>query len=69
MQEEEFTGPDAKVLMCAADMVNHVTYCTGRSMDFTLISSGGGQEKAIEVCFSDNYPLDTTFRRYRTGRL
>ena len=61
LSREEFTGPDAKVLMCAADMIGHVTYYAGSSMDFTLASSSEEQEKAIEVYFSDNYPLDMTF--------
>ena len=58
---EEYEGPDGKVLICAADTGAHVTYCTGSTMNITLRSDGGGQEKTVRGTFVDSYPLDTTF--------
>lgn len=58
---EEYEGPDGKVLICAADTGAHETYCTGSTINFTLRSDGGGQEKTVRGTFVDSYPLDTTF--------
>ena len=58
---EEYEGPDAKVLMCAVDSREHVTWCTGSTMTFTLRSTSGAQDKTVRASFVDNYPLDTTF--------
>ncbi len=58
---EEYEGPDAKVLMCAVDSREHVTWCTGSTMTFTLCSTSGAQDKTVRASFVDNYPLDTTF--------
>lgn len=61
LPREEYTGPDAKVLMCAADNRNHTIYWTGSSMDFTLLSAAGERGKTVRATFVDRYPLDTTF--------
>ena len=58
---EDYEGSEGKVLICALDAVEHVTYCTGSTMDVTLRSDGGGQEKTVSATFVDSYPLDTTF--------
>jgi putative ABC transport system permease protein len=60
---KEYSGPDGKVLMCAADVQEHVTYLTGSTVDFTFLSADGGQEKKVCAVFADHYPLDTTFER------
>lgn len=60
---EEYSGPDGKVLMCAADVQEHVTYLTGSTVDFTFLSADGGQEKTVCAVFADHYPLDTTFEK------
>ncbi len=61
LPREEYTGPDAKVLMCAVDAETHTVYGTGSFINFTLMSSSGEEEKEICAALVDNYPLDTTF--------
>lgn len=55
----EYTGQDAKVLMVAMDTIEHITYFTNSSMDFTLTSASGEQAQTIHATFVDSYPLDT----------
>lgn len=54
----EYTGQDAKVLILAINTIEHTTYFTNRSMNFTLTSASGEQAKTIRATFVDNYPLD-----------
>lgn len=61
LSREEYQGPDGKVLMCAINSKDHETYDMGNSVDFTLISGNGEQEKTVCAAFVDRYPLDTTF--------
>lgn len=56
---EEYSGPDAKFLIIGMNTVEHATYFTNRSMDFTLASASGEQTKTIRATFVDTYPLDT----------
>lgn len=55
----EYTGQDAKVLIVAINTIEHTTYFTNQSMNFTLNSPSGGQAKTIRATFVDTYPLDT----------
>jgi putative ABC transport system permease protein len=54
----EYTGQDAKVLILAMNTIEHTTYFTNRSMDFTLTSAYGEQAKTVRATFVDTYPLD-----------
>lgn len=56
---EEYSGPDAKFLIIGMNTVEHATYFTNSSMDFTLASASGEQTKTIRATFVDTYPLDT----------
>ncbi len=60
---EEYEGLDGKVLICAADTKEHVTYGTGSTRNITLCSESGTQEKTVSAVFVDSYPLDTTFEQ------
>lgn len=55
----EYTGQDAKVLIVGMNTIEHTTYFTNSSMDFTLTSVSGEQAKTIRATFVDSYPLDT----------
>ncbi|QIB68725.1 ABC transporter permease [Aminipila butyrica] len=54
----EYTGQNAKVLIVGVNTIEHTTYFTNQSMDFTLTSASGEQTKTIRATFADSYPLD-----------
>ncbi|MVB10274.1 subunit of efflux pump conferring antibiotic resistance [Caprobacter fermentans] len=54
----EYTGQDAKVLIVGMNTIEHTTYFTNQSMDFTLASASEEQAKTISTTFVDSYPLD-----------
>lgn len=54
----EYTGKDAKVLIVGVNTIEHTTYFTNSSMNFTLTSASGEQTKTIRTTFVDSYPLD-----------
>lgn len=58
---EEYSGENAKVLLCAMNSVEHVTFFQDVSMNFTLISPQTGQTKTICCTFENSYPLDGIF--------
>lgn len=53
---EEYTGPDAKVLICGMDAEKHITYFAGSTMRFSVVSPPGEQEKEICATFEDDFP-------------
>ena len=55
----EYTGQEAKVLIVGVNTIEHTTYFTNNSMNFTLTSASGKQTKTIRATFVDSYPLDT----------
>lgn len=61
LSREDYGGLDGKVLICAADTKEHVTYCSGNMVHVTVRSASGGQETVVRAAFVDSYPLDTTF--------
>lgn len=60
LPREAYTGPEGKVLMCAFDSTEHVVYCAGSTLHFTL-SSAEGTPMTIEAAFMDDYPLGPVF--------
>jgi putative ABC transport system permease protein len=55
----EYTGQNAKVLVLAINTIEHATYFSNQTMDFTLTSASGKPVKTISATFVDTYPLDT----------
>jgi putative ABC transport system permease protein len=62
LPKAEYTGQDAKVLVVGINTIEHITYFTNSTMDFTLTSASGEQAKTIHATFVDSYPLDTLSR-------
>lgn len=58
LDEAQYSGLEAKVLIVGADTTDHTTCFANSTMNFTLISDSGEQEKMMEATFVDSYPLD-----------
>lgn len=61
LPEGEQGAQTADVTVCAYNSLEHTTYFSGSSKEFTLASPSGSQTKTVNAVFADSYPLDTAF--------